>query len=222
MTQGPAHLRTLPPPPGPPLPLLLAGGTGTLGVYGPEVFLILFLLQLQVPGGHQGRAKALWGAGGVGGDREWVNQVFILTGPTPTSTPPGPPPSAPCPGPHRRPGGEDAVEHVTSESHADHQISGIAGGRATGEGAENLTPWSHTQRSPRTYAQTPRGQGHIPSEPPPEESQVPTHESPQQAGLGHSTNTGPGRNPLPTGRARSPLLHIPDPHPVSWLVLRQP
>lgn len=45
------------------------------------------------------------------------------------------PPSAPCPGPHRCPRGEDTVEHVTSKSHADHQISGIAGRRATGGGS---------------------------------------------------------------------------------------
>ena len=63
------------PPPAPRLrpPLLLAGGTGTLWVYGAEVFLILFLLQLQVPRGHQGRAKALGVDRGRG---RWVNQVF--------------------------------------------------------------------------------------------------------------------------------------------------
>lgn len=68
--------------------------------------------------------------------------------PTP-ATPPAP--SAPCPGPHRSPRGKDAVEHVTSKSHADHQISGIAGGRVM-EGREQRTSCpGHTPRSPPTH-----------------------------------------------------------------------
>lgn len=113
-------------------PLLLAGGTGTLWVYGAEVFLILLLLQLQVPRGHQGGAKAL-GDGQRGG--EGCQPGCPPTHLTPTLAPPIPRWPFPCQGPHRRPCGEDAVEHVASESHADHQIGGIARGGAVGEGS---------------------------------------------------------------------------------------
>lgn len=93
-----------------------------------------------------------------------------------------------------------------------------------GEGAENLMPWSHTQVSPNTHTLAPQGLGHIPSEPPPEESHVLLWSPPKQGCVlpPMPAHAGVPRNPLPAGRAGSPLPHIPDPHQVSWLVLRQP
>lgn len=114
--------------------LLLASGTGTLRVYGAEVLLELLLLQLQVPRRHQGRAKALREERGGEGRSTTRSSPF----PAPPQPWPinRPTPTTHCPRPHRCPRGENAVEHVASKSHADHQISGIAGGGAMGGGGE--------------------------------------------------------------------------------------
>lgn len=138
--------RVLPPPQLPPGPrshplLLLAGGAGTLGVYGAEVLLKMLLLQLQVPGGHQGRAKALGEERGKG---RQVNHVFTLCPPHPLWHPPRFLPLLPRASPLSAWGKRSRTCRIQEPRRPPDQWHSWGWGHG-GRRAQYLKPWSHTQ-----------------------------------------------------------------------------
>lgn len=177
---------------------------------GRKSFSYCFFFSCRFPVGTKAEPKR-WGRGGRGQRGGYQPGLHRHHSPHPAPTP-----SAPCPGPHRRPRGEDAVEHVTSESHADHQISGIAEGTAVAGGSRGpralLThsglppPCRHPDSpdmGPPSPRATPRGKPCPPPVPAPGSAvSFYQHEPWQEC---------PGTCSLPTGRAASPPSTYPTP-----------
>lgn len=200
--QGPGHLRALPSPAprAPASPYFWQVGQAHSGSMGRKSFSYCFFFSCRFPVGTKAEPKR-WG--GVGGEEGNVGHPGLHPRrPHPRLNPPGrTPPSAPCPGPHRRPRGEDAVEHVTSKSHADHQISGVAGGEGHGGGSrEPHAPVAHPGLPPHRHADSPgtgpRSLGTAPRGRP---------GSPFSDPHSHSTNRGAQAGTRPPQAGLSPL-----------------
>lgn len=219
---SPAPTAHPPPAPRPILPYFWQVGQAQSESMGRKSFSYCCFFSCRFPVGTKAEPKR-WGRGGGGEGRSTRSP----SSPAPPPPQPPQPPTPVCPLPRASPlsawGRRSRTCHIQEPRRPPDQWHSWEEGHG---GREQRTSCpGHTPTSPPTHnTPTPQGLGHIPSEPPPEESHVLLSSPPRQGCVFPPTpaQAGVPRNPLPTGRAVSPPLHIPDPHQVAWLVLRQP
>ena len=205
---GPSPLPALPLPPGSVLPYFWQVGQAHSGSMGRKSFSYCFFFSCRFPVGTRAEPKRWgWTGGGEGGS----------TRSSPRLGPRNPPPVFPLPraSPLSVWGRRSQTCRIREPRRPPDQWHSWGWGRGGGE--QRTSSPGHIPRAPLPKTGTLRttpSRGPCPPQFPPKQGCVLPPPRPPEAGF--------PRHPLPAGGAVSPLLHIPDPHQVSGLVLRQP